>query len=95
VVELTKHAIKRFQQRYTQCSNREAAEMLRLAYQEAKPPPKYVRRKYKPYSTLSEHGRVAFYHKFSGLLIVCSSGTRWPHCIVTVISVPFPQEEPA
>jgi hypothetical protein len=92
MVEVTLHAIQRFQERYARCSKREAREMLRVAYIEAKPPPKYVRRKYFHMQKIAFHGGCCLYHKFSGLLLVCRPGLEHPHCIVTVISIPFPME---
>lgn len=86
MVEITKHAVARFKERFVKCSRREAREMLAVAYMEAVRPPKYIRRVY-PVS-----GKTAcFYHRWSGLLLVCRPGHSYPHCIVTVIVIPFPR----
>ena len=67
--------------------------MLRAAYLESKSPPKYVRRKYFQLKRLDAE-QAYLYHKFSGLLLVCRAGLTHPHCIVTVISIPFPEPTP-
>lgn len=90
MVEITKHAVQRFQERFAACSKKEAREMLRLAYLESVPPPKYVRRKY-PVLKRLDRQTVGLYHRWSGLLLVCRAGTKYTHCILTVISIPFPR----
>lgn len=95
IVDLTTHAIQRFQERYAKCSKREAKEMLRAAYLESRTPPKYVRRKYPGIKHLHLSGRVAFYHKWSGLLLICGTGIHNPHAILTVVLVPFPDSQTA
>lgn len=86
MVEITRHAIRRFKERYVKCTKREAKEMLAVAYAEAVAPPKYIRRVYHVCGKTS-----CFYHRWSGLLLVCRPGHVHPHCIVTVISIPFPR----
>lgn len=95
MVEITPHALRRFQERYLKeekCGKQLAMELLMAAYLESKPPPKYIRRKYPCIKYLWKNARVALYHKFSGLLLLCSAGETFPHCIVTVIHLPFPED---
>lgn len=96
MVEITPHALRRFRERYLKeekCSKQLALELLMAAYLESKPPPKYIRRKYPGIKNLHRNGRVALYHKYSGLLLLCSAGETFPHCIVTVIHLPFPEHD--
>lgn len=95
MVEITPHALKRFRERYLKderCSKKLALELLMAAYLESRPPPKYIRRKFPGVKRLWQNSRVALYHKFSGLLLICEKGEACPHCIVTVIHLPFPEE---
>jgi hypothetical protein len=89
MVEITKHAVRRFKERFAACTNREAREMLLVVYRESVRPPKYVRRKYPVLKKMRD--RLGRYHRWSGLLLLIRPGTLHKHCIVTVISIPFPR----